>query len=607
DSLKEQIEKLKLTVSSPYFGSFTFDEEKFYIGRFGVVCSKGKEHLVIDWRAPVASLFYDYELGPAKFKTPSGWEKGEITEKLQFKIEDREIVYCFDTALNIDDEMLAKTLAESTSNNMKTIIATIQKKQNEVIRQNIRKTTVVQGVAGSGKTSIALHRIAYLLYTNRSTIDSSNILIFSPNKVFSSYISTVLPNLGEKNVKEITFDKIFEEEFIGIAKVEKRNAHIEKLLENPYLKNQELDAKNSQAYFERLNSYLSQFFVENFTPANISVRGKEFKKELIQDYLKERKTGSIYDKFRFVANGIISLLSVKRSMAEEQEKKVKLLIIHALIGQLTQKNIFNIYARFEASEGRSFERIANIKMEDALTLLYIKNYIFGPTAIQGIKHVIVDEMQDYSPVALGIINQMYPVEKTIVGDIHQSVDSKYSKGKLSGILDFAGEDYEFIELNKNYRSTFEIFDFANRIIGAEMKEAPIRRGKKPEIIKLDLARTIPKLKDLVRDLRAAGTESIAILTKTTGEAMRIQEQMKIFGSHLITGQTETFKEGLVISAAHFAKGLEFDVVIIANVDEKTFKTDLDAQSLFVAVTRALHEVYILCEGRPSELIYRTFQ
>jgi len=270
DEANAKLTILNENLKSAYFGSICFDEDKFYIGKFGIQNTDGTKVLVNDWRAPISSVFYEFELGEAHYLCPAGLIKGNLSEKMQYKIEDSKLVYMFDTSITIRDEILQQALAASSGTKMKTIVSTIQKKQNEIIRLPFNKSIVVQGVAGSGKTSIALHRIAYLLYNNRKNLNSKNILVFSPNNVFSSYIGSVLPELGEENVKETSFDEIFKEEYADVIGFQKRHVALEKILDGEISK--DTIYKNSEECLNDLNKYLNKYFKDNFISTNIKTQ-----------------------------------------------------------------------------------------------------------------------------------------------------------------------------------------------------------------------------------------------------------------------------------------------------------------------------------------------
>ena len=225
DDQAKRVRRLYKIKDNPYFGSIIFNNEPIYIGITAL--KKDMNYLVCDWRAPICSLFYDYELGKAKYESPRGSEEGEITRKRQYKIEGAKLEHVFDTNINIDDDLLQDVLAQTSSEKMKNIVNTIQAEQNKVIRNAVNDTIIVQGIAGSGKTSVALHRIAFLLY-KLEYLSSGNVLIFSPNNVFTEYISEVLPDLGEENTLQTTFHAFASSFITEYERVESYSSFVER-------------------------------------------------------------------------------------------------------------------------------------------------------------------------------------------------------------------------------------------------------------------------------------------------------------------------------------------------------------------------------------------
>jgi len=599
DEATEKLTILNENLKSAYFGSIVFDEDKFYIGKFSVQNSDGTNVLVNDWRAPISSVFYEFELGQAHYLCPAGLIEGNLTKKMQYKIEDSNLIYLFDTSVTIRDEILQQALAESSSTKMKTIVSTIQKKQNQIIRLPLNKNIVVQGVAGSGKTSIALHRIAYLLYNNRKNLNSKNILVFSPNNVFSSYIGSVLPELGEENVKEISFDEIFKEEYAGIASFEKRHVAIEKLLEG----NTSADTtyKNSEQCLVDLNKYLNLFFEKHFEPKNIIYNEHDFSVDLIKEFVNAKKHQNIFERLLYAASGLVARVEVGTSLTTNQSEKLISRFFLALLKMLKQKNVFKIYGGFLASKKFKFKNNEALKFEDAINILYIKNYIFGAKQDNSVKHVVIDEMQDYSPVALNVIKQMYNCTFTCLGDVYQTIDGAFNRNKLdyiAKVFDFEGET---LELKQNYRSTFEIANFANQILGLKFDERPVRNGEQPKVVSAEVAsiEVIKQAQELNKKYKTVG-----VICKTMGEALRLYTEFKRANvdANLIRPENMGFAEGISISAAHVVKGLEFDAIVIANANSEIYKTPIDRQSLYVGVTRALHEVVVVFDGTKTEFL-----
>lgn len=611
-------------LDNPYFGKVVFakesddiepsDIENLYIGKFGIQSDDKKQILVTDWRAPVSSLFYDFELGPASHPSPRGLIKGDLKEKLQFSIEKGKIKWVISTSVTINDELLQQALSENTKNTLKTIVATIQKNQNQIIRQDLDKTTIVQGVAGSGKTSIAMHRIAYLLYNNRSCLSSSEILIFSHSHIFASYISSILPELGEQNVKEICFDDIFKNEFDGIVNFETRTEQVEHLLKHSTDANTELGKaalkqiklKNSYEFVKKLTKFLDLYFENNFTAKSVKIDPHQFEAKTLEKYL-ENKTGSIYDKMQFLANSIVSLIDLHKRQSEKQEQFLYQNALNACLKMLKQKNIFKIYSAFLNKMRLPQYNRTFLDAEDAYALLFIKNYIFGPnTKNQSIKHVVIDEMQDLSATALAIIEQMYPCPKTILGDFNQMIDEPYSEEKLKLVEHFFCKDGngKLFKLEQNYRSTAQNSIFSNDIANQKTTQEFVRNGQKPTIIVTTTTKHNQAIIDAIEQCKADGYKTVAILTKTSMEASTLFANISNLGHtmSLVLPRTKAFRGGILIAAAHLVKGLEFDAVIIADASQVNYQTSIDRQSLYIATTRALHKIFVVSAGELTHYI-----
>ncbi len=596
---------LKENLNIAYFGGIVFDNNKYYIGKFGILNSDGDKVLVHDWRAPISSVFYEFELGDAYYFCPTGVVKGSLSQKMQYKIENSKLVYMFDTSVTIRDEILQQALVQSASTKMKIIVSTIQKKQNEIIRAPFNKSIVVQGVAGSGKTSIALHRIAYLLYNNRNNLNSKNILVFSPNNVFSCYISSVLPELGEEPVKEISFDDIFRLEYHDVINFEKRHVAIEKMLASSG-QTSEYDRKcyeykNSEQCLIDLNKYLNIYFEKNFAPKNINYKKYVFNVETINELVNTKPNESIYNRLNFVASSLVARIEAATSITENVSELLIRRFLSGLVSMLKQKNVFRIYANFLATKKIKFKKGETLSFEDAINILYIKNYIFGANTDKAIKHVVIDEMQDYSPIALNVIKQMYKCSYTCLGDIYQTIDSAFSDKKLNYITKLFNGEGESLVLKQNYRSTYQIATFANKVLGLTFSEKPIRNGEEPKVIKVENAseQIIAEAVKFAKKYKTVG-----VLCKTIAEARKlyIEFKNKKVDANLIRPESMGFSEGITISAAHVVKGLEFDAVVIANANSQNYQTEIDRQSLYVALTRALHEVNVVYEGEITNFL-----
>ena len=462
ETQQENIKELmsyKASLKSPYFGAIDFDsnEEGFLSYKIGLKGIKdGSTIYVVDWRAPFSELYYNYDVGYGEYFTGLNKVTGNIKSKKQYKIENGKIIFCIESDIKIDDQILQEVLAKTASEKMKNIVSTIQKEQNAIIRKETSNNLIVQGVAGSGKTSIALHRIAYLLYKHRKTLSSSSVLIISPNKFFSDYISNVLPELGEQNIAETVMDQILKEELNIKDKIETKSEQVERLLGDQFaIKICEI--KNSMQFCEDIEKFCNEYFDEIFNPTdivyeNFLICNKETLKEM---FLNKYKNRPVYLKL----NWIKDYVSYK---AQEFELKLNKSTLEKFFKPMFGKlDIYEVYNQFlKRYYNLNFIKSAKINFEDAIALLYIKQYIYGYTTFNNIKHLLIDEFQDYSPLNYKIINNMFPCVKTILGDISQDVSGSQTK-ILENFNKLDSRESELITLNKSYRSSYEITTFAN--------------------------------------------------------------------------------------------------------------------------------------------------
>ena len=353
--MENNLDKLNRQEYSPYFGRVDFSIKgkksvPYYIGVNNLVKEGQELPLICDWRAPVSSLFYDYEVGKASFDAPDGKVEGDVTLKRQYDIKNGKLYNAFESSLTIGDDILKEVLSQNASKKMKTIISTIQKEQNKIIRANKEKNMLVQGVAGSGKTSIALHRIAYLLYQNKDTLKAEDVLILSPNKLFAEYIAQVLPELGEENISQMSFYRLAQTElkFLGLE-LEKREENLEEVCKFSNRLN-EVAYKNSYDFFESLQLFCKNYFNFAFKPKNLSFGNVTVTaKEMLDLYNKTyiNKTPAI--RVEWLVDYIIDKLNIDKNINEISEK-----IKSKIYPFFEQTNVINIYANFLANIGMKF-------------------------------------------------------------------------------------------------------------------------------------------------------------------------------------------------------------------------------------------------------------
>lgn len=602
---------LKRMLRSPYFGKivFSYDDdpedmaETFYIGVRSLADEDMVEYYVYDWRAPVSSMFYEYEEGEASYIAPQGVFNGKLRKKRQFKIENGKLIYVFDSSLKINDEILQETLSHSTDNKMKNIVSTIQKEQNKIIRSANDGILVVQGVAGSGKTSIALHRIAYLLYAYKDTIKSYEVLIISPNKVFTNYISNVLPELGESKFNEMCFDDLIYGELGNTCRVENRFDALEYVIKNVANKTDRIYAieyKASIEFYDAMTAYFDKFIdgyvrYADVKVGEVTIPAKYIKKMYEREYVSSLPYVSRFDEIAYkIVNDELYGLNVGITERKISDKLKSVCLL--------KTNILEIYNDFLISLNGKYGieplKRSNVRYEDAFPLVYFKFMLYGRSETAQIKHVVVDEMQDYSPVQFAIIKKMFSCPMTILGDVNQVI--KRSSEDVLSTLKHVYENTNIIRVNKTYRSTEEITKLANSIISLNDVEMFSRHGKTPQIKKV---RNKKAQWEAIFEkrcmLNASGYHNIAIICRDANHSKLVFDKMSELVSDeivLFTKDSREFCGGTIVISSYLSKGLEFDAVIIPDVDNKLYNSDVDRQILYISCTRALHDLYMTHVG-----------
>lgn len=615
DRAEEEIVRLSRQRNTPYFGRIDFDDgeeaDAFYIGLSGL--REQGEILVFDWRAPVSSMFYDYDVGPAGYDAPMGRIEGDITLRRQYKIVDGTLQYVLDSAIKIDDDILQQELAKNASPRMRNIIATIQKEQNRIIRQSSNTTMLVQGVAGSGKTSVALHKVAYLLYHERGKITSQNLLILSPSKVFSDYISGVLPELGEDNVAELSFDRLAENELGDICQYEGRYEQLEYILQHGADREdrrmQEIELKGSEQYVQWMKEYVEELLQNNFRPKTWVYGDERFEPEMIADLFYTRYAHQPFMvRVDWIVERLVEELETRKGKElGDRPKKSCERAVHRMIGCEDVLELYCRFIRWLRSTGREdLEDVIyaeRLRYEDLFPAMLLKFYLRGSRDFSHIRHLVIDEMQDYTQAQYAIIHYLFHCPKTILGDITQNLSLRSGVRSLE-MLTGTMENVEVVRLCKSFRNTWEIACFCNAICPAEGFEAVERHGNGPVVTAFsDEERLKDGLLALLRSDHGYG--SVAVICKTMDTAEKwyhlLREELPL---SLLGPNTERFAQGVVVTTAYMAKGLEFDMVIVPDADDATYRTETDRQSLYVACTRALHRLELLHTGWCSELIER---
>lgn len=584
------LQRLFRIQNKPYFGSIRFKEEgseeedNIYIGITHV--EDKLDYYVHDWRSPICSMFYDYETGPASYKAPSGIIKGNIIKKRQYIIEDAELKHIFDNDLNISDSLLQEVLAEESSDKMKNIVNTIQEEQNKVIRNTEDKNLIVEGIAGSGKTSVALHRIAFLLY-RIPNLTSSNVVVFTPNKVFSEYISNVLPELGEDNTYDMTFYDLLCQNINEYKDIENFTDFISRYYKGNVDNYDMVKYKQSDEIIKDIDSYINNLLstikfnnkleYDNF----IEIDTEELNNMLNYKYNRF----PLFERIKEISKRIASNnYEGSTKNASSIEKKLKEL----LNIKLDLKDIFNNFYQSEYSKYKDKVNDKYLYYEDACIFLYIKSLLVGFNTNHVIKEIVIDEAQDYNKLQYLIIKKTFKTSNyTILGDTNQTINPYYKYDSLEELTSIF-ESSKYITLTKTYRSTGKIIDYTNKILGLNHVTA-IRNDKASDII---FRNNITK-NDFLTDINNLKTisKSIAIITKNDKEAEKIYNMLKDDLDIMLIDGFGHIKRDLVVVPSYVAKGLEFDSVIIYTDEDNKYQ-EKDKYLFYVACTRAQHNLII---------------
>lgn len=594
----EYYKKLLKVQYSPYFGRVDFkengeEEKPIYIGLTNV--QKDLNYLVYDWRSPIASLFYDYGIGPCMYEAPDGEISGYMSLRRQYKIENEKLIRVFDNDLNVVDECLQEVLSESSSEKMKNIVNTIQSEQNEVIRNISNKNLIVQGIAGSGKTSVALHRIAFLLYKIKN-LKSSNVLIFSPNKVFSEYISDVLPELGEENTSETTFHDFARSYAKEFKSVETFTDFIERYYtgkeKNPKL----VKLKLSKDMIPIIENYAKEIenkiMITGDIETKIDVIDKNYLNYLLKDRFNKLPLFSRIDKMaEHLCNKTgISYGKGKRSFIKQIKELLNI-----------KPDFKKLYQDLYLSD--AFKKVyqediilrLNTKMinyEDALCFIYLKGLLDGFPYSNLIKQIVVDEAQDYNEMQYIILSKIFKKASfTILGDVNQTINPYQKYDTLEVLTNILNENSKYVELTKTYRSSNEIIEYTNKILGLKHVSAIRKPNHVPVKFRCDI-------KDLIKDVNSLKEKysSVAIITKNKDEAFKVYDYLKdiIDGISLMEESNKEFNKNLVVVPSYLSKGLEFDSVI-SYTDENNIYTKKEKYLFYVVATRCQHELIIYNE------------
>ncbi|WP_341278382.1 RNA polymerase recycling motor HelD [Paenibacillus sp. FSL H8-0537] len=680
----EQLGLLKKLAQSPYFGRIDFVEdgesreaiEPIYLGVGSLLDESGATYLIYDWRAPISGLYYDYSPGPAKYETPSGQISGEMTLKRQYIIRQGEIEGMFDTGVTIGDEILQAVLGKQSDSQMKSIVATIQREQNQIIRNEQARLLLVQGAAGSGKTSAALQRVAYLLYRYRGTLNADQIVLFSPNPMFNSYVATVLPELGEQNMQQTTYQQYLEHRLVQTFDLEDPFSQLEYTLSAAH--GSEYDAriegiryKSSLSFIGVIDRYAASLGEKGLRFRALKFRGRTLitAEAIHEHFYSQNRSHPVPNRLRMTAEWLLKELTRlgreergKRWVEEEMElldnetyntvyselldkegftqnsfddhkresDRLAAIIVQERFKRLRSRvkrlkflDMPEVYRQLfhEANEQEgeypqlwaaicegTAEKLARKELfyEDATPYLYLKELLEGFQTNTSVKHLFVDEAQDYSPFQFHYLKKIFPSCKiTALGDLNQSIFAHAVVGDsfhaLAGM--YEEQETERVILTRSYRSTRQISEFTSSFIAGGERIIPFNRsGPWPTITAIAGEEELKQqIAQRIEALKQQGNSSIAVIGKTAEESRLAFEALSAIvpDIHLIAKETSTFEQGVVVIPSYLAKGVEFDAVILYNASSLIYGREDERKLFYTACTRAMHELHLYYMGEPT--------
>lgn len=634
---ENRIAMLENLIKSPYFAriDFKYDGEdsfeKIYIGRSSLTNDNPYEMYVFDWRSPVASVFYRFAAGRAFYDAPVGRINGELGLKRQYEIKSGKLEYYFDADVQIIDEFLRKMLSQNTSAKMKTIVETIQMEQDIVIRDMENDLMMVQGVAGSGKTSIALHRAAYLMYQGLSSrLSSNNIMIISPNPLFERYISSVLPELGEDNINSVVFED-FLSEILDNKSIQSRNRFLEQLISNGSYRDimkTAIEFKTSGVFMEILNRFIEHLPVSQIEFDDISYSGNSIatKVELKEKIISGRKNTPLGVKLKqledFILEAAKELHKLHGNRAEYQRVK-------KVAQNLTKLDLITLYGNLFNNEDYFYSLAGGLSLphnisdiirftrenlfantlsyDDAAVLAYMKIKINGSGDYKHIKQVVIDEAQDYYPLHFELFNLLFTSAKyTVLGDVNQTLEKREDLTLYEQIAAILNKQKStLVTMDKSFRCTNEILRFSSRFIPHESGIKSFNReGREPEIyVAQDNASLYSMIADEAASCLEEGYHSVGLICKTERNARdlfaHLRDKIEV---QLIKFESSQDLRGIFIIPVYMSKGLEFDAVLVCDADSGNYRSEEDKNLLYVSCTRALHRLNLFCLGEISPLL-----
>lgn len=627
---------LEKMIKSPYFAriDFKFDDEdefeKIYIGRSSLRKNSYQEMYVYDWRSPIASIFYRFMTGEAFYDAPCGRVTGELNLKRQYEIKNGKLEYFFDSDVQIVDEFLRQLLSQNTTAKMKAIVETIQHEQDVVIRDMENDLLMVQGVAGSGKTSIALHRAAYLMYQGLQTkLSANNIMIISPNSIFEQYISNVLPELGEDNVISSVFEDILSALLIG-RKIQSRNDFLENLIVNSKYKEisrNSIEFKTSSFFREILDQFLIDIPRQWIEFEDVYYEGKcVVSRQILKDKILGRTETPLGIKLEQLEDYILEqIFGTGKGRGHKEEKN----LIKQEIQKFIKIDIVELYKILFSNEAYFYSLLQNSNLsqgiksiweytrenleadrlyyDDAIAIAYLYLKIYGTNKYKNIKQVVIDEAQDYYPLQYEIFNLLFSNAKfTILGDMKQTLAKKEDISFYEQIQKILNKKKSsLIMLDKSFRCTNEILNFSLKFIEKSSQIKSFNRnGDSPKVYIADNSEIF--IDEIVKEINLCqekGFQSICLICKTEKNSIYLFNKIKHkLDIQLIKNGSVSDLQGVFILPVYMSKGLEFDAILICDADSQNYHDEDDKNLLYVACTRALHKLSLFCENEVSPLI-----
>ncbi len=692
DKFTQRIKNLKMVINKPYFARVDFIEkgdtkrDAFYLGKVMVTDHNTLEQIVIDWRAPIADLYYEGRLGEASYNCPAGNIEGEIKLKRQYFFnKDGELENVMDIDITTNDEMLQPFLAANSDTRLKNIISTIQAEQNKIIRSEMWRPLVVQGVAGSGKTTIALHRIAYLIYNYDKNFFPEEFLIIAPSKFFLNYISNVLPDLGVERVQQSTYEDIAFEIIGDEFDIEDPNEKLAIIIDNNKSdKEKEMSKvieqasilKSSIRFKNMLDEYLYEL-EKRFIPDDdfkidkyVFMKREDIHHLYFREYANLPICRRIEEIVKHLKNSVMMRsgeilkdieeerdYKIAKVKAEEPIEEIRLSMIRNLYGDAEKlaksvikdakkhalnyfgankvmtplkyyKEFLDVYFEQIASERidkrqikyikdsfAAAQRKGKIEMEDIAPLMYIKCMVHGVKTKFELKHIVVDEAQDFSEFQFYVFKKIIKSNSmTILGDLAQGI--YYYRGtrnwqKTMSIVFGEDSDLKYLTLKKTYRTTEEIMNVANKVISnindvlnCELGE-PVMKNGAPVTFKHfeNHSDMINQIKFRLEEFKQKGFTNIAIIGKTIPDCLKLQKELNNEEIHMISSKDAEYNGGINICPSYLSKGLEFDAVIITDADVNNYtKSEVDTKLLYVCITRAMNTLDIYHVNEITELL-----